>query len=828
MTIESAVTLYSLVSIPSDVKNIAFLGFSSSRLLLMSGAAGVFLTALFLSILFFISSSNSSYMVEHLDIFFSNSNRQTILITVSVLCFGLGMLFLLTPAERFGEAFAQRILPVIIFAMLISMQILLGWFLWVEKKIYWFHLIQWKNPLLISAVVLTCFILLWSWIAWSSIGIKREPSGWLSPGTPILAQQLLFAWVIALVFILLGGKLDQYKRIDLIIGISLWLITCLVWLQEPMLRESYFTPEPTPPNFEYYPYSDAALYDGFAQNLLIGASRQIGVTHRPLYSLFLALLHAVGGYGFHNVLFMQVLILSFIPVVGYFLTSSLGGRPAGTLTAILFMFREKNSIALTNIIEVSHVKLIMSDVPTMLLILLFIYFYVKWLQNNENRLVIGVLAGAFFGLTVFIRSQAQLLVPIALLGFILTHKFIWKAFSQKSFVFLLSALVVVAPWVWRNYQLSGRMVVEYQGFYTRFIASSYSSSPNDFDRLPSETTEQYDARMKDQIINFILNNPLKVARFYTSYFLHNEITSVTYLPMSPQFYNINDYVDIQGFWDAPYLGEMPLRTLPALFIILCIIATGIGAAFHCHRWIGIMPLLFHLGYSLSVVPVKQSGWRFILPVDWVSILYFSLGLTQLSLLVFSLFSQKKEYQLVKPQEQILDQPVNWRWVIPVLATFAIFGVSLPMIERGIPERYSKLSDSELIQLHMPDGFVLGNGKGTSPSDLESFLETEAGSIVMRGRALYPAYYEQGEFWGESSPNLLEASQYDRLQFYLIAGRTLFIFLPVTETLLYFPHASDVFIIGCMQNSSVRALLVKVNDRIIIASPWRGLTCSIAE
>ncbi len=92
--------------------------------------------------------------------------------------------------------------------------------------------------------------------------------------------------------------------------------------------------------------------------------------------------------------------------------------------------------------------------------------------------------------------------------------------------------MVVAPWVWRNYQLSGRAIVEYQGFYTRFIASSYSSTPNDIDQLPSETEEEYDIRMRSQIINFILKNPLEVARFYSSYFLHNEITAIAYLPMS--------------------------------------------------------------------------------------------------------------------------------------------------------------------------------------------------------------------------------------------------------------------------------------------------------
>ena len=828
VTVESAVTLYFIASVPSDAKNVLAFGFSASKLFLISGVIGIFLAALFLSILFFTSHSTTDRTANHIDDFFSSPHKQTILLGACALFIGLGILFFLTPEQRLGGAFVQRISPVVMLVMAIALQLLIGCFLWIQKKIYWLQLMQWKAPLKISAFILVFFILLWAGIAWSGIGIKREPSGWLSPGTPLLAQQLLFAWTIGLAFIVFGKRLDQHKRTDLIIGICLWLTASIIWWLEPMLRSSYFAPDPTPPNFEYYPYSDAALYDRFAQNILIGGSRQFGLTHRPLYSLFLALLHMLGGYGFQKVLFMQVLILALIPVAGYLLASSIGGRPAGIVTALLLIFREKNSITLTNVIEVSHVKLIMSDVPTMLLIILFIYFYVKWLQDKQNRLVLGALAGICFGLAVFIRSQAQLLIPIALLGLILAHQVTWKIFLQKSLVFLIGAVVVVAPWVWRNYQLSGRAVVEYQGFYTRFIASSYSSTPNDIDQLPSETDEQYDARMSDQIINFILRNPLEVARFYSSYFLHNEITAIAYLPMSLRFNNINDYVDMQGFWDAPYLGAMPIRTLPALFIILSVIAVGIGVAFHRYRWIGILPLLFHFGYSFSVVPVKQSGWRFILPVDWVSILYFSIGLTHLSLLVFSLFSEKKEYQFVQATQEPQAKPVNWKWTIPVLMAFAIFGISLPVIEWSIPKRYPKLSNIELIQSYSPGGFVLENGEQISVAALESFLETESSSLVLYGRALYPAYYEKKKFWGESSPNLLEARQYDRLQFNFIAGGPSFVFIPMEEAPSYFPHASDVFVIGCMQENSIRVLLIKVNDLMLRSSPWYGLTCSVVE
>lgn len=828
VTVESAVTFYFLASIPSDSKNSFFLGFSASRLALLAVALGIFIAFLIISVWLFSSSSNLAKAVNYINDFLANANKQNIVTCACLIFVGLGILFLLTPARRLGgEAIAQRLFPLVILITLIALQILVIWFLWIRKPLYWHHLSQRKALLIISGIIFSFFILLWLGIAWSGLGIRREPSGWLSQGTPLLSQQLLFAWGIGLIFIIFRKKIEQYKRIDLIIGIFLWLITSLIWWNEPMLRESYFTPEPTPPNFEYYPYSDAALYDSFAQNLLIGESRQLGLTHRPLYSLFLALLHTLGGLGFQNVLWMQVLIMAFVPVVGYLLAARIGGRSAGILTALLLILREKNSIALTNIIEVSHVKLIMSDVPTMLLMLLFIYFYIKWLLDEQNKLVWGLLAGVCFGLTIFIRSQAQLLLPIALLGIFLSHKFNWKTFIQKSLVFLIGAFIVVVPWVWRNYQLSGRAVVEYQGFYTRFIASSYSSTPGDYDQLPGETKEQYDTRMRTLIVNFILKNPLEVARFYSSYFLHNEIAAVAYLPLSLKFDTLYDYVDSQGFWKAPYLAEMPPRTFLALLIILGITALGIGTAFNRYRWIGIMPLLFHLGYSFSVVPVKQSGWRFILPVDWVSILYFSIGLIQLSILMFSLFSEKREYQFVPPSIPEVN-PINWQWVTPALVVFTIFGVSLPFIEWSIPERYPKLSNRELIQQYVPDGVTLSNGEQVTASDLESFLETESASFVLHGRALYPAYYKQKQYWGDLNPTLEEARQYNRLQFYLISGRFSLIFLPVDDAPSSFPHASDVFVIGCIQENSLRALFVKVNDEIVVSSLWSGLTCSILE
>jgi hypothetical protein len=621
----------------------------------------------------------------------------------------------------------------------------------------------------------------------------------------------------------------ELKKFDYIMVSVLWLVAGVIWWMEPVQRSSYFTPDPTPPNFEYYPYSDAAIYDEFSQNILIGTSRQVGLTNRPLYSFFLALLHGLAGQKFEAVIFLQVFSLALTVVFVYLLASDLGGRPAGVIAALLLMFREKNSITLTNIIEVSHVKLIMSDVPTMMVMVLFIYFFVRWLRIRDGRYYLGALAGAFLGFTILIRSQTQLLIPIALLGIAIAHRDGWKPILKKSLIFLVGVLVVVAPWIWRNYQVSGRMVVEYQEFYTRIIASGYSSAPHDFDRLPGESVEHYNDRMKSLIINFIVKNPGEVARFYTSYFLHNEISSVAYLPMSPRFQDIYTYVKQIDFWGGTPLGAPPPGTLPMFLFSLLMIAVGIGGAFSRAGWAGLMPLFFHLGYSFSVVPVRMSGWRYILPVDWVSMLYFGIGLMQITSILMALFSGRQLTQLATNGDyQTRSESAVWKRTWLVLLASALIGVSIPLIEWSIPERYPRMSPVELVQKYTPHGFAVEGGPTVTLPALETFLETEAGATVLHGRALYPAYYELGKFWGESSSNLLAASQYDRLQFWLIGPDRGFVYIPLQNAPHYFPHASDVFVVGCMQDGSVRALLIKVNEDLLTAFPFHGLTCSGVE
>ncbi|MCA2000311.1 MAG: glycosyltransferase family 39 protein [Chloroflexi bacterium] len=725
-----------------------------------------------------------------------------------------GLTLLLTPSTRFGgyASAVSRLAPLVYLGGLIGIQSLIALFLWAGGKLYFQALREWKVVFIAAGVFMTLAGLTAAWAAWSGVGIQPQQFGWHTPGTPILFSQVLAALLISLLAATLKNRLKK-SNFETLAFTALWMTAFVVWQSEPMRRLSYFTPAPTPPNFETYPYSDAGFYDTLAQTILIGQGRSLTVVLRPLYVFFLTALHLVAGQDYALILTLQTMFLALTPAFAFLLVSRMGSPTAGMLSALLLIFREKNSIALTNILEVSHSKLLLSDFPTAALTLAMVFALINWLKDAKEKASLGIVSGAAFGLVVLARSQAQALLPAILLGIFFSGGFSWKKALSRTLVFALGLLVVVTPWVWRNVQVSGKPVVENNEFYIRMLAGGYAEPTDNLEQTPGESFDAYAARMRGQIIRYVFNHPLEVARAYASYFIHNEIGAVVYLPMSFRLYDLFAYVKQTPFWSDPYI-DLENAYGAMFFFNLGMIALGVGAAFKRLGFLGFIPLLIHFAYSLSVVVARISGWRFIMPVDWISQMYYALGLIQLLDLLAALVWNRKPAQ----EEKALE---TRRGNAPLAAAFFLFvGLSLPIMELALPQRYPHLPASELIQMHADERFTT--------EALTRFLETESGAVVAYGRALYPSYYERGKFWGESSPNLVAASQFNRIQFTLIGGDGGFVFLPLEEAPQSFPHAADVFVVGCRREGYVRALLVKANNQTLTASPWNGLTCPQKE
>jgi hypothetical protein len=825
-TIESALAFYFLTAIPSDAGNAVLGGYSASRLLLLAGIAIPFLAFGLLLVAISISTVRLSQISSFVDALFSDNWKRTMVIAVSSLLVFAGLSLLLVPSGRLGDfaSTAERLAPLAYLGGMLGAQTLLGQFFWRRQRLDFNNLSQWKTVFTVAGILLALAAMVAIWVAWSGIGIKPEKYGWHRPGTPILFTQLLIAFFISLLFMSLKSRVRGTKfslKFEALVFLALWLAAFLIWQVEPMRKQSYFNPFPTPPNFEYYPYSDAGFYDTLSQNILIGQGRTLEVILRPLYIFFLTALHLISGQDYHLILTLQTIVMALMPALAFLLVSRMGSQTAGLLSAFLLILREKNSIALTNILEVSHSKLLLSDLPTAMLMLLMVYALINWLKKKEIHYSLGLAAGASFGLVVLVRSQAQLLLPILLLGIVFSGGFVWRKAIQRTLIFGLGLLIVVTPWVWRNVQVSGKPVIENTDFYIRMIAGGYVEPTGSVDRLPDESFDEYSARMKAQIVRYILDHPLEVARVYSTYFIHNEICSVVYLPMSFRLYDLFSYVKGMPFWDGPYIALGNVYGL--MFLLnLGLIALGVGAAFKRLGFLGFMPLLIHFTYSFSVVTARISGWRFILPVDWVAQMYYSLGLIQLGLMFAAVVWNRKTKGEEEPHEEA-NPSFFQRKTYAAIVGFLLIGLSLPLMELALPVRYPDLDADAIIEKTQLDS----NGQVTT-SALKNFLETEPDAVVEYGRALYPSYYEQGKFWGESSPNLVAASQFNRIQFTLIGPTQGFTFLPLEEAPQYFPHASDVFIVGCRQEDSIRALLVKVNDQTLMSEPWDGLTCSKTE
>lgn len=826
ISIETAWTAFMLISIPSDSKNAVLLGFSSARLLLL----GIVVLFFSLSSIFLVYISISSLGFNRIERLLNESRpswKFSAFLWLLVIICVFGILFFLTPPERIGEAMFERLFPVVCLSILLSLQTLLFQFVWFGRKLNFNFLLQWKSVYLTAGITFVIIFFAWVFIVWSKIGLVPEKTGWAPPGTPVLPQQVLLALGLGSFFYLCSKHwqwIKNYKRVDLVVGIALWGIASILWHNEPLRDWSYFTAEPTPPNFEVYPYSDAALYDIFSQNYLIGTSLDYGLTHRPGYAIFLAWLHAIAGQDYDIIVMVQTLILAVGPVLLYLLASMLGGRSMGIIAALLIIFREKNAIALTNVIEVSHSKLLMSDVPTMMLMIAFVYFLIKWLKDTENKFYLGMITGAALGFAALIRSQALICIPIVIFCFLVAKRKNIKTVIIQSLSFLLGVLLVVTPWVLRNYQVSGRMVIEYQNAYTTVIASGYTNNISDIERLPGETVEMYDARMFAMIKDYIKENPLEVARFYLAYFIHNEISSIVYLPMSFELLQIKGYVRELNMWGwNPLFANPAPEILPVYFLTLGMIALGIGFSYQRVKWIGLLPLFIHLGYSFSVVPFKTSGWRFILPVDWIPALYFSIGLMHLILMLFSLFNDIPNR--IEHKEKVTTEH-TYRKTFQMFLVFLLIGLAFPLIENLIPKKYPTLTPNELLQTYFANDIVLANGQVVPVSTLEVFLETDPNSTILYGRALYPSFYQSGEYWGDDDSYPPVIRDISRLQFLVIGPLQRRVYIPLSEASVSLPHASDVVIIGCSTNAGVEALIVNVNETMFINNiPWRGLTCS---
>ena len=563
----------------------------------------------------------------------------------------------------------------------------------------------------IVLILLSGVFILWYWIVlpfYPSVSVR---TGWNRQGVPLIELQLLAAWLagIATLAMQRWAKRRQARPgwsrrlsgrgIDLLIVFLIWLAGVVAWQSMP-LTPNWFVSERLYPTFDYCPYSDARSYAMVAQDALAGGGLRFLNTpfvRRSMHGLYLIVLTLIGGQDYERVIFLQILVLACFPVMIYLLGRRLLNRMAGVIAAVLILLREANAIALADVITTAHVKLFMVDVFTALLVTIFVYLAVCWLQNPHPGSLLGLACGGITGVVMLVRLETfALIIPLlALLLISLPASGRWRTWLQQSLIFAMGIILVVSPWIWRNWQRTGLLFIDSPGHRTSLIQQRFypptptpiptptatpTLTPTPTSTVTPTTTPTVSAptlpsRDSSPSGSFKTNQlglastpppvtatpvtdeddpaysrkPNEFIRFTLIHYLNSQVQTLLVFPSTVRWLDssigfaahrnlsrfwkeccsLEGYVRRMPYWHV-WTGKFSSQSILPFALNLIILSAGIAITWQQRRWSGILPAALAITYLAGNAVFRNSGGRYVLPIDWVIVIYYSIGLAYLS------------------------------------------------------------------------------------------------------------------------------------------------------------------------------------------------------
>ncbi len=786
-TLQGALALFWLISLPADAKNGLLFGFSAARLALLGIMLA--LTGFSAVLAWFARRADFSLapnLQERLYLFAIFVAVTAPLILLALRALGQTYNFVYT-------AYAQRLTPLVFWLSLVALEFI-AYHAWEQFRAApdVFGVLRTALYAFLGLAAFAVFI------AVTRLGLTPYNDGsWGVPTTPLLEWQIALALLLALAAILFAPKL---KLSDSAIFFLVYSLTCLLWLTQP-INPGFFATAPRAPNFEIYPFSDALIYAQYAQSALIGNGfLWPDVPTRPLYIAFLTWLHAISGQDYTRVIFLQTLVLAAFPAVLYLFGKELGGRPLGLGLALLAAFRDLTAnVAAPFSSNYTYSKLFFSEIPAALLLCIFALMVIRWLRQPKPAWY-PLLAGGILGLSALIRLQSVVLLAAVIpLGFfILQNRRKWLLGSALMCVGVALALL---PWLARNVRATGGLVLDNPISQTMVLARRWGGDNGNalIPRLPGEGDAQYSSRMTGLALQSLRQNPGRILGSALNHFFNNEIGNLLVFPLRDRLDSPAELLWPQHpFWQT-WRSQPTAGQIPVIWLYLLVFAVGLAAAWRTNGPIGLLPLALTLVYNAWTALFLSSGDRFLVPVDWAVYLYHFLGLlTFASLLLTGLKGAREKVvdwasaRYNGRKAGIESAPVSWRGLFLTSSLILFIGASIPLTEVLFPKI----------------------------APLPASLTPQTGEILLRGRAIYPRYYDAGD--GEPGTAKLGYGESDepRLVFYLLGEQNTLVIFPLENAPEFFPSTSDVAIVGTQESGFVRAreIIVEKDGKSDIVKP----------
>ena len=705
---------------------------------------------------------------------------------------------------------------------------------------------------IVSAECLVALILLGWKNKTFNVSIKRDLIAWLAIGS-VIGLVIIFSGsgaslptnapvpflhiLIVLFSVLFGayltkyllGKSDWLDRIihlDLIPFLILWVLAFLLWAKVD-IEPNYFIDIPRPPNYEYSPTSDAGFYEIQAQRFLAGEGFEDQAQH-SLYGYLLSGLHWLGGNHFEDIYKLQITLLAVIPFLLFKLTNQLGPRFSGWMLAGLFILRERNALLLGDSITVSNVQVLMTEPVTVLGVVLSIYLMVVWLKNPSQNRGFPFLIGSVIGLVALFRVELLSLLIVYGLISLLVLKKSGRNWLYPTLITLVTISLVITPWIVRNYQKTGTISLD-KGIVIDWAIRRYINQDQQGDPNQPQSEDQ-----DPGILQRININQFKRIAVHSGNSLQQ---SIVYLPSNHLFLGgidtflkivpekrkvflfedglisdkyITSYIKSLPYWHVRWDGEItPRSIIPLLFSIVCIVL-GLKFTWSKYHWVGLLPLSLMVLHIIIYAFFIGSGGRYIQVVDWITLLYFCIGLACLVDWICRIIA-KPEFtdgndpsitgmNLAKDAYPI-SQRVLFGWGILII----LVGISLPIVEASIPKRYTQESLGNRLSTLTEQGVDI-------PSTLDDVGQgglTDSRLEILYGEALYPNFFEADEDILDDRSGRIPEAGLPRTVFNLVGTTNIWVSLPISVSPVIFPHGSEVVVLGNITRDSEELLAVKL-------------------
>lgn len=645
------------------------------------------------------------------------------------------------------------------------------------------------RPLLVILSVLALLTILVLVTRWGLTPSRDGSFGY--PATPFLEWQILLALAIALAAAHLLPR-QPSTRLNRFAFLLIYLLTCLLWLADPLIPGFFATP-PRAPNFEPYPFSDALIYAQYAQQALIGGGLLWpDIPTRPLYVSSLVWMHALAGQDYVRVITLQTLWLACFPACLYLLGKELGSHPLGVLLAILAALRDMTANhAAPFALNSTYSKLYFSETPTALILVIFTLLTLRWMKSPKPGWY-ALTIGGVLGAAALIRLQsAILLLPLALLSLIPLWKTRRTEWLRSLAWAALGLSLAFAPWLTRNYFAAGGLVLDNPISQSAVLAWRWGGIENSqiTPQQPGETTAQFTSRMTRLALENFRRRSGVILSGAANHFFNNLITSLHIFPVRDRLTAPSELL-----WPAHPFWQTGFRSVPLTTFYLLLFAIGLSAAWTHLRWIGLLPLALGLFYHAWTALFLSSGDRFLVPIDWTTWLYQAWGLLLLGQAALSGLRGRQAQPAPAIPSDKPEKPIRAGWQFALAITvILLIGFSIPLSEVVFPARYTGDANCP---------FALLNGE-----------------ICLQGRAIYPRYYQPEDGEPGTAKRGYAISAEARLVFWLVGPQPGLVILPLETAPAFFPHAADVIIIGAMDGESLRARVVQVEkDGIVVAYP----------